>query len=369
MSVRSRPRGIKLSWLPCARGFCCSKCQRTALFLPLLLLSFAVTAQADDAKTLQTIRTAVRENFSSINSLECEWYYQDTVANRDFVTWEWAFQGEKFLLLHELGHDIGNPEGIESREWISFNGAKGYYIDYDPDDLSKVRSILRSSWPPQQYRNSATPLRLLGWQVIGTDETFLALLDKARLLGKEEIEGHDCWKIEATTQKNNRLTAWIDPAVGYWHRRLAITFRDYVSDNIATEFGQFDDLALGGKRWFPIRFRHRRGGKAETVLANIRINPTISDTRFTPDIPDGTYITDEPATPNQVSSYSGRGNAGFEAYKKNVAEEAARLRAMGGPMADASCEGWWTWPTVLFLASAIVLIVGGGIWFRAWRRG
>jgi hypothetical protein len=333
----------------------------------LLIVLSAATAQGENAKTLQTIRTAVRENLTSIHSLQCEWYRRDTITNRDFVTWEWAFQGEKFLLLHELGPDMGVPDGIELREWMSFDGTKGYYIDYDPGDHS-ARGILRSSWPPHQYKNLAIPLRLLGWQVIGTNETFLGLLDKGRLLGKEDVEGNDCWKIEATTQRNNRLTAWIDPAVGYWHRRLAITFRDYVSDYVATEFSQFDDLALGEKRWFPTRFRHFRGGKGEDILKNVRINPTIPDARFTPEIPDGIYITDEPATGNQVSSYSGRGDAGFEAYKKRVTEEAALLRGMGGPMADASREGWWTWPTVLFLASAIVLILGGGIWFRVRSR-
>jgi hypothetical protein len=156
-----------------------------------------------------------------------------------------------------------------------------YSINYDPADLGKIRSIYRSASTPHKF--SALPLELFGWKLTFSDATFLQLLDRpdVRLIGKEEVEGHSCWKVDLGVityqgQKTNRLTAWFDPAVGYWMRRRSSTPQivprkdgkpvvlasgQLPYDYVATEFEQFDDMATGAGNGFrrAIRFSEPRG--------------------------------------------------------------------------------------------------------------
>ena len=106
-----------------------------AQFLTLLALLPGADA-GDDAKTLQTIRAAVHENFTSIHSLQLRFHTYDPETDTHFVDWSWTIQGNKFLLVSGPGIEFGKSG--ETRWWCSFDGKTYFDIDYDPDDLSAL---------------------------------------------------------------------------------------------------------------------------------------------------------------------------------------------------------------------------------------
>jgi hypothetical protein len=363
----------------------------TSQLLLLLALS-PLTDASEDAKTLQTIRAAVRENFTSIHSLELQYHTYEPATKTHLPNWEWTIQGDKFLLATVgTGKQIANGPDFRSRN--SFDGKNYYRIDYDPDDLTRVRSIARSSAARGLHDSMATPLRLFGWKLMACDQTFLGLLDGAgaRVLGMEDVEGTPCWKVDLGMvtfkgKTTNRLTAWFDPAVGHWMRRLLgmpeivppkegergrLADGQILYDYVATEFDRFDDLTLGGQRWFPTRYKMIVfNDPREVIFENIKINPPISDELFTPDIPVGMLVTDEPGTPEQVSYYAG-GDAGYEAYKKATLKEAAELSKVGpgNPLIDARSDGSLRWTLILLSVSLVVFVIGCGIWWRSRSHG
>ena len=365
----------------------------TSQLLLLLVLS-PLTDANEDAKTLQTIRAAARENFTSIHSLELQFHRYDPATKTRLSNWEWTIQGEKFLLT-TVGPGKQIENGPDIRSWSSFDGKKCYRLDYDPDDLSTVRSIAVSSSIQGGYDAMGVLPKLFGWRLAACDQTFLGLLDgpAARVIGLDDVEGTPCWKVDLGTvtykgKTTNRLTAWFDPAVGHWMRRLSsmpqvvppkdgergvLADGQMPYDYVAAEFGRFDDLMLGGQRWFPTRYKmvgpidHRT---IEYILEKIKINPPIPEDRFTPDIPTGMLVTDEPGTPDQVSYYAG-GDAGYEAYTKATLAEAAEMSTAGpgNPFIDARSDGRFRWTTILLSMSLLVLVIGCGFWWRSRSHG
>src|SRR5580693_5029657 len=79
----------------------------TAQLLLLLALS-PFTDASEDAKTLQTIRAAVRENFTSIHSLELQYHIYDPQAKAHLRNCEWILSGNKFLLSEGPGPQFAN---------------------------------------------------------------------------------------------------------------------------------------------------------------------------------------------------------------------------------------------------------------------
>ena len=358
----------------------------------LLLLAVSPFADAgEDAKTLQTIRAAVREQLSSINSLQLKFHEYDLQANVHLADSEWVISGDKYLLA--IGPGQQTPGGPQTRTWYSFDGKKSYSTEYEPKDLSKVRSISRTSFNRFYYVTALSADAAGSSRLIAADETFLAVLDHptAKLLGNEEVEGRSCWKVDLGMlsykgKPTNRLIAWFDPEVGYWARKV-MSNPDIVPrtdgqptilgdgqmpwSHTAIEFDQFDDMALGGKRWFPTHYKMGSMQRTtEVIFDEIEINPTIPDSRFTPEIPEGMLITDEPGTPDQVSYYAG-GDAGYEIHKKRAMEAAAALSKSGpgNPLIDAQNDTALKWTTVLLALSSVIVVVGCGFWWRARARG
>src|SRR5260221_12727571 len=189
---------------------------RTAQFLLLLALSGSADPGDDKAKTLETIRAAVREQFTSIKALELQ-FHEDTM-NVHRANWELTIDESKFLIASSDSPNWG---------WYSFDGIMYYCIHYDLGDPGKIQLVYRSPLKYQsQHLVAGLPLELFGWKLAVSDTTFLELLDRPEvtLLGNEDVDGNPCWKVDLGMIKykgktTNRLTAWFDPAVGYWMRR------------------------------------------------------------------------------------------------------------------------------------------------------
>ena len=152
----------------------------------------------------------------------------------------------------------------------------------------------------------ATPQQPFGWFIPSSDQSLSKLLETAHVTGKEEVDGHQCWKVDVGENswkgnKTNRLTAWFDPAVGNWPRKIEIRPLDFkvgqpntlkpgqiYVDYRILEFVQVEEAAAGEKRWFPKRCQmhdllHQ---KVEIVLEDIKINHSIPVERFIPDLSD-----------------------------------------------------------------------------------
>ena len=350
-----------------------------------LLLAFALSTLAtDEATTLATIRAAAHENFTAIHSLELQFHEYWPEQKAHLVKWDWAIEGDKFSLA-SLPDGKQFPGGPNVRGQFVFDGTTCYFFEYEPTALNEIAAIHRMSSIHPAYTAGAQPLVLFGWRLSAADQTFLALLDRptTRLLGSEDVEGSPCWKVdlgEITYQGRitNRLTAWFDPAAGYWLRRLrsmpdvfpaVLAPGQMFYDYIASEMDLFDDLALGGQRWFPTRYKTIGPQRTvEIILEKIQINPTIPAGRFQVEIPVGMLVVDEPGTTKQESKYAG-GAAGYDLHQKKMLEAAAEMSQTGpgNPLIDARQEGFMSWATILLGISLFMAIVGCGLWWKSRR--
>jgi hypothetical protein len=350
----------------------------------LLLLAIGQAADQDDARILERIRDATRENFAAIHSFQLSFHHYDPVAKRHLAKYDWTVSGDRFLLVQPIARGA-YPTGADSRLQMSFDGRKLYMHDFDPNDVTQLRSISQSPKIESIYYGSV-PLDAFGWRLPSCDQTFRGLLDgpSARLLGHEDVEGNSCWKVDLGVvtfngTPTNRLTAWFDPAVGYWLRRLR-SMPDIVPprlapgqmlyDKIAMEFDEFDDLALGGKRWFPTRYKLVGMQKTfELILEEIKLNPPISDDQFTPEIPYGTLITGGPG----ITPYRLRDPVEEQELAARAADSAARYAAWMKAQAqtsafDAMASERPEWIAVLWKLLLVVTVVCGGFWWLGRRR-
>jgi hypothetical protein len=265
-----------------------------------LMLAFG---QAD---TLEKNRDAVEEN-RTVDSLELSYFYDDPKLKLRSPKYSWAFQGIQYALSYEGGQCFYTKR--TGKSFVSFDGRVQHQIERDgngkiitfvnqeraPDIQGKFNhKFLRQ--PPTQY--------IFGWSFGVSDQTFSDLLDKAKLDGKEEIDGHSCFKVDLGIntldgKQMNRVTGWFDPEVNYWHRKIEIRPFDWKDGQPNTikpgqqlteyrilEFAQVEDAKSGKMRWFPKRCRMIPfpPRPVEIVIDDVKINHEIPLDRFIPDV-------------------------------------------------------------------------------------
>jgi hypothetical protein len=153
------------------------------------------------------------------------------------------------------------------------------------------------------FRRQAITQYIFAWDFGASDQTFSDLLDSAKLIGKEEIDGHSCFKVDLGIntkdgKPQNRVTAWFDPEVNYWHRKIEIRPFDWkdgqpnfikagqqLTEYRILEFAQIEDAKTEKKRWFPKRCRMQPfpPNPVEIVIEDVKINHEIPLDRFIPD--------------------------------------------------------------------------------------
>jgi hypothetical protein len=263
-----------------------------------LMLAFG---QSD---TLQKIRDAVEEN-RSLDSLELRYSYDDPKLKFRSPKYSWAFQGIQYAFSYE-----GNRcfySGRTGKSWISFDGKTQYQVEHDAD--GNIREANKQDKAPDRqgkfnynFARQAETQNIFAWNFGTSDQTFSDLLDSAKLVGEDEVGGHRCFKVDLGIntkdgKPQNRVTAWFDPEVNYWHRKIEIRpfnwkpgqpnridrFQRY-ADYLILEFGQVEDHKTGKKRWFPARCQMEPFPlkRVDIVIEDVRINDDLPLERFIP---------------------------------------------------------------------------------------
>jgi hypothetical protein len=331
-------------------------------------LSTARSAVAAEDPQLDEIRSSMRQYLTSLRSLA--------------TTFELSFEPDPTSNIpaseHPYGQQAWGPQSFEridqgeqrlltigpiplagispTRTWVSINNQRGYNVDFDPEDISIIRSIYRTTNLEEHryfFRDMLSPAHLMGLEPWQTDRPLLELLAAApSVTGAAELDGRPCPVIDFGEQ----------PILGIVRGFLSVTF-DPVHDHLprewayeqarksrfsqpldqsrfteiieVTEFQRVTDAALQVERWFPKACVWRTSlGTRRIVVTNVTWNVPIDGTKFAPEIPFGTEVISGPRVNGQPTKrhYHG-GPKAVDAVMESRVAEANELRY--APSADA----------------------------------
>ncbi|MBT6154853.1 MAG: hypothetical protein HOL01_05795 [Planctomycetaceae bacterium] len=369
------------------------------LFVSVVVVAGVRPAAAADKMDLATIRTAVSFYTDSVKTLEGRYhdrstyqpkkrspstvYFEDERRVIDFAAdvpnGRWSTDTSKSFSIERL-----SPDRFESRDVSMFDGQESYQLSYT---LAKAPFIEFGPPPgvPDQLtissgaegESSSTPLHFAGLRLRHSQGGMLASAlqsGKGRLEGLEEIDGHDCYRIEVEFG-SLKLIVWLDPQHDFLPRRqeyrgggkehdwkmLAFLFE-------TLEFKQFADAAHGNQRWFPqhVKTTFSTDMKHEIELIELQINPPLKITHFQVDaatLPDGVKLVNY-KTPQKATFTGGRRDL-WEARQKLVDAHDERCHEVLGESAKSddpiranplTSGGWLAW--LVGLGSLAVLTLG-----------
>lgn len=208
------------------------------------------------------------------------------------------------------------------------------------------------------------------------------LLDTAKLTLRkqmEQVDGHDCYVIEANRRKGEICTFWIDPEAGYHLRKAVIRYR-LIGDHPQPPSGKIslgtvrnseytiDEVILKqvGGIWLPIAgtyeqrwtYLNGRSHHSKRVVRryNIVCDPNLVELgAFKMDLPEGARITNEDDESNEYVWRNGRPEKVNSIHAQMVGRQAPLLKVekwynskAGGP----DCKG------------KVILLDFFGVWCR-----
>lgn len=276
--------------------------------------------------TLDLIRALLKEHQTACHSLRVKYRHSQEaktigtgaqafqIAGFEGVVWEWLQDGRK-QCLRSAPQDLPDPTLDHPGSWASFDGQFGYEMHYW-DRTPFVREIRKVRDKPQQLQHCRI-LAALGWQT-GVDQESLNQcleLPGARLEGREEVHGVQCWKVrcEELTFRGvmgSGLIAWFDEEHGFLPRRWWISplramrlptgakfvyqpqpGENYNSGEI-TEFQAVKDGVTGDSRWFPKLVLQETLVRGEMEVVDVAWNVPIPPQEFVPQPAEGAKWAD-----------------------------------------------------------------------------
>lgn len=155
---------------------------------------------------------------------------------------------------------------------------------------------IRAGRPPAM-RNVSLPDPVIYIPVF-SDTDIRSLIEKGKVDGKEEINGHMCWKVSVIDVNTSGVATnrflWLDPDVGFCPRRI-----DAYADETLLSSAVFDDYReVASGLWFPYRLEST-SDRSEVRLEHVcrvewlKVGRSIPKDELAVHFPSGTRVLDE----------------------------------------------------------------------------
>ena len=217
------------------------------------IFTFAQTAEEIVAKHIEAIGGAAA--WKKVNSL----YYEGKIT----------VQGaEVNVTLIAL-----NGKGV--RQNISFGGMTGYQI-----------ITPTAGWNFMPFQGQAAPEAMTAEQLKESADDLDAqgkLIDykskgnTVEYLGKDDVEGTECFKLKITSKAGNVETVFIDPKSYYIVRSVAKKTANGQESNVQTDLSNYQKLPAGIVVPFSIKL-----SEGELVISKAEVNKQVDESTFKP---------------------------------------------------------------------------------------
>ncbi|MEX1232977.1 MAG: hypothetical protein WEB58_22200 [Planctomycetaceae bacterium] len=362
-------------------------------FIVLAVVSqMASTVQAAESELTNDEKVAAI--LSELNSFESLWATYSITSGPlevngkvvrpggEISNYEWAMQGNKRRELN-IGRDHST--------FCDCDFIYGY-IQYDehPHQLSFIRVA-----DSDREMGGFSPRLLIGSSLHVAAGSLAELIsrDPGRI-SAEKVNGVECVKfhfdaVRPLLGKNDfQIDVWFDPNHDFLPARIlarispnatspAAYIAKFKSDLEITEFQRVMDHRRGEDRWFPKScvITQASDYKKQWVFNDVRLNDTLEDSLFVPDIPDGTYVYFR--TREEYAEIVIKAAEETLAEVVQRAEDAPRKPIPRDPKLepvqipdlnaiDETTAGTSSMFTALLLANVVALILGVG--YFIWRR-
>ena len=231
---------------------------RIALFALASLFSFTVSAQTADEVVAKHIEAlGGKEKLATLKSLRME-------TNL-------SVQGMEIPVIVTRVHNVGQ------RVDISAMGMDGYIINTPTAGWSYMPFMGQSAaeaMPEDQVKEAADELDLQGvlfnYQEKG---------NKVELLGKEDVDGTECFKLKLTTKAGKERTFFVDPKNYYILRTVAKAVVMGQEQEVTVNYGDYKKTEEG------FVFAHTIGGafgQGDMTVTKLEINKPVDEKVFKP---------------------------------------------------------------------------------------
>lgn len=231
---------------------------RIALFALASLISFTVSAQTADEVVAKHIEAlGGKEKLATLKSLRME-------TNL-------SVQGMEIPVIVTRVHNVGQ------RVDISAMGMDGYIINTPTAGWSYMPFMGQSAaeaMPEDQVKEAADELDLQGvlfnYQEKG---------NKVELLGKEDVDGTECFKLKLTTKAGKERTFFLDPKTYYILRTVAKAVVMGQEQEVTVNYGDYKKTEEG------FVFAHSIGGafgQGDMTVTKLEINKPVDEKVFKP---------------------------------------------------------------------------------------
>lgn len=341
---------------------------------------------ADETIDLPTLAAALRSELSSIASIEVKYekiFHDPKRQTPSAEEIEWAEQGD-WRLLTRFRKRVGRQPAS-----LMFDGTSWNSYTWDPAGERPGR-ITTGNALAGSYWSASIPAQFIGSRVAGGQSLpELMQLPEAELVGRENFDGHACWKVhipifQGRAGEPHQLAAFLDPEYGFLPVQITVRVADGHQDSeplrryfrtwTIHEFMRVKDGTTAALRWFPKEMTlDQVGNKKHTYrVASVQINRPIGIDRFRPHAPDGTVVTDLSALGGARIFVQG-GNPASDSLAQRAARDALdKLRAQPPnslPGMDARPRPPANAAYIVFTISIFVCAFAGVKWFLNVKRG
>ena len=212
----------------------------------------------------QTVEEIVKKNVEAIGGIDA-WKKINTMQQEGTMTVQGA----------EIGVAVIAVNGKGVRQNLSVMGMTGYQI-VTPSEGWSFMPFQGQTKPealtPEQLKESTDDLDIQGKLI-----DYAAKGTTVELLGKDDVEGTECFKVRITTKAGNVETVFIDPKSYYVVRSISKRKANGQETDVTTDFSNYQKLPEGIVIPMSITLY---GG--ELKIKKVEVNKTIDESMFKP---------------------------------------------------------------------------------------
>ena len=213
----------------------------------------------------QSVEEIVKKNVDAIGGAEA-WKKINSVQQEGILT----VQGGT-----EVNVALFAVNGKGMRQNISVMGMTGYQIVTPAAGWSFMPfqgQTAPEALTPEQLKESIDDLDVQGKLV-----DYAAKGTKVELLGKDDVEGTECFKVRITTKSGNVETVFIDPKSYYVVRSIAKRTANGQETDVTTDYSNYQKLPEGIV--VPMSLTLPFG---ELKISKVEVNKTVDESIFKP---------------------------------------------------------------------------------------